>query len=83
MCLYLIFLDFSSLVIIYCLLTKKNEDLTLLHPPAPPTHPHKLFSFSPLVVCFFPSVIFGLKKKSIFSVNITMTNYYLQLSHKL
>lgn len=62
MCLYSIFLGFSSLVIIYCLLAKKNEDLTILHPPAPPTHPHKLFSFSPLVVCFFPSMIFGLKK---------------------
>lgn len=83
MCLYLIFLGFSSLVATYCLPTKKNEDLTILHPPAPPTHPHKLFSFSSFVVCSFSKHDFWVKKKSIFSVNITMTNYYLQLSHKL
>ena len=46
----------------YLLPSKKNEDLITLHPPAPPTHPHKLFSFSSLVVWFFPSVIFRLKK---------------------
>lgn len=62
MCLYLIFLGFSSLVTIYCLPTKKNEDLTILHPPAPPTHPHKLFSFSSFVVCSFSKHDFWVKK---------------------